>query len=488
MTQKSSFKLSLKKQQKKPKTTPLKWKVRTRELPSGHFSEPTLREGRWPGFCVFQRKTLWTSRFSKKKPKTKQKKPPALSDPHKNQNSVSESLQKKKLPGGFESFSLSRHKTQTNGNKNVNTTHLQSEWSFKQEEDRKLKNLPEEKRLLLTFCSGGGRCSSSSSSSPSSSSSLLHTATWHLIKPSCVTLFLLHFLLQSRPARPFPGSGSVPWPWSQPAPRLRLTPAPSWPANKPVLTLRPSSPSARPPASILSSVFSPLSCQSPAAAAVDPADRSLCFPPQAAKPISVSDSRPPSLSSTFQKSCFYFLLPVTTKQSHPLTRVSSGRAERKTLQETSALWFIPPNHIVSVFPEGPFKVSGVVYLHQESIILAILDLILLHRRNPTEDVTTTAQFARAPSTAMRPDANDPREAANFLQRRVSVSFAYENRFYCPLMSHSSRWHLEKHKFPLLIPFGSTTGAVSVTERHRDDVGRNNRRSQSQSEDRRSVLF
>ena len=141
-----------------------------------------------------------------------------------------------------------------------------------------------------------------------------------------------------------------------------------------------------------------------------------------------------------------------------------------------------------MFPEGPFKVSGVVYLHQESIILAILDLILLHRRNPTEDVTTTAQFARALSTAMRPDANDPREAANFLQRRVSVSFAYENRFYCPLMSHSSRWHLEKHKFPLLIPFGSTTGAVSVTERHRDDVGRNNRRSQSQSEDRRSVLF
>lgn len=83
----------------------------------------------------------------------------------------------------------------------------------------------------------------------------------------------------------------------------------------------PSSPSARPPASVWALSLR-LNCQSPAAA----------VPPQAAKPISVSDSRLQSFSSTFQT---LFSFPVRTKQSRPSTRLSRSGGE--TLQDTPML-------------------------------------------------------------------------------------------------------------------------------------------------------
>lgn len=102
-----------------------------------------------------------------------------------------------------------------------------------------------------------------------------------------------------------------------------------WPTNKP---FHPSSPSARPPASVWALSLR-LNCQSPAAV----------VPPQAAKPISVSDSRPQSFSSTFQT---LFVIPVTTKQSCPLTRLS--RSGEETLQDTSMLLSFVRPRIVRV--------------------------------------------------------------------------------------------------------------------------------------------
>lgn len=77
----------------------------------------------------------------------------------------------------------------------------------------------------------------------------------------------------------------------------------------------PSSPSARPPASVWALSLR-LNCQSPAAV----------VPPQAAKPISVSDSRLQSFSSTFQTLFFFPRENKTISSINPSQQVRRGDA------------------------------------------------------------------------------------------------------------------------------------------------------------------
>lgn len=127
--------------------------MRTRELPSGHFSEPTLRvklaqrRDADPAFVFFREKHFGHQGFTKKKRKKEKQTQRSLTYmKNKTLLVTQESLKKRKLPAGFEPFS--RHKSQTNGNENissqnaaiVNSTHLLTEWSFKHEETMKPKS------------------------------------------------------------------------------------------------------------------------------------------------------------------------------------------------------------------------------------------------------------------------------------------------------------------------------------------------------------
>ncbi|KAL7386336.1 hypothetical protein ABVT39_006986 [Epinephelus coioides] len=96
-------------------------------------------------------------------------------------------------------------------------------------------------------------------------------------------------------------------------------------------------------------------------AAMDPADRPLCFPPQAAKPISVSDSRPQSFSSSFQ-TLFLFSSPCdhkTISSIDPCQRSAQRRPLRPIHQFSSGFntaWAIhqdyPAENFQRVTPSG----------------------------------------------------------------------------------------------------------------------------------------
>lgn len=129
----------------------------------------------------------------------------------------------------------------------------------------------------------------------------------------------------------------------------------------------------------------PTNCQSPAAGAADPACRLRCRPPQAAKPISAWLSAA-ELLFKFPNTVFHFLLPVTTKQSRPLTRVCAGRAERTCCRKSQrcAYSFVPR------LSKSDSGCVGASTFHREDVTITVSQL---RHRWPSSAVNSLQQHA-----------------------------------------------------------------------------------------------